>query len=283
MHSTHEARSQMDQGAAVISAPHAKLPAYVSTRYSVKNYQWFHAEDESRCHIPADLRESICAGRGHYSVLDWQEEFDNIVVTAGLNRLLVATIKGQGGGGAGGGYADGRRIPPRWLASTAYTAGDVVRQATSSSINRVWICQVSGTSAASEPTWTDVAGASFTDNTVTWIEAAQWYVGLKGLVAGVVLADTMASHAGWTELTPYSNATRVAFIPGAVSAGSVDNSASVAVFNINATATVTGAFVADLQTKAGTLGTLYGAGDFAAARGVASGDTMNVTITASIT
>ncbi len=111
-----------------------------------------------------------------------------------------------------------------------------------------------------------------------------WYVGLvdnAGWTA-YAAADTMASHTGWAEGTPYSNATRPAWTPGAVSGGSVDNSASKAVFTINATLTVRGCFLTDNNTKGGTTGTLYGVGDFAASRSVLSGDTLNVTVTPSV-
>lgn len=112
--------------------------------------------------------------------------------------------------------------------------------------------------------------------------SVSWFVGLKG--AGTVnAADTPGSHAGWSELTIYSNSTRPAFTAGTVSGGSVDNSASKAVFNINGSGTVAGAAMFDNNTKGGTSGTLYGAGDFAAARDVLSGDTLNVTVTLSAT
>jgi predicted hotdog family 3-hydroxylacyl-ACP dehydratase len=109
-----------------------------------------------------------------------------------------------------------------------------------------------------------------------------WFVGLKDAVPAIA-ADTMASHAGWAELAPYSNATRPAFVLGTIANGSVDNSASKAVFTINATATVGGAFIASNSTKSGTTGILLGAGEFASARSVLSGDTLNVTVTCSIT
>lgn len=137
--------------------------------------------------------------------LKWRDSFQNLVVTAGLNKVLDATFK-------------------------------------------------------------------------TGLASPAWYVGLKG--SGTVVAgDTMASHSGWSELTPYSNSNRPTFTPGSISSGSVDNSASKAVFNINGTSTVVGAFLADDNTKGGTTGTLYGAGDFAASRSVANGDTLNVTVT----
>lgn len=105
-----------------------------------------------------------------------------------------------------------------------------------------------------------------------------FYVGLKdnGTIAA---ADTMASHAGWTEDTNYSNANRPTLTLGAVASQSVDNSASKAVFNVNGTTTIYGAFVTTDSTKGGTAGTLYGAADFGASRAVLSGDTLNVTIT----
>jgi hypothetical protein len=62
------------------------------------------------------------------------------------------------------------------------------------------------------------------------------------------------------------------------------NSASPAVFNINATATVGGAFLTSDNAKSGTTGTLFSASDFTTGdRSVVSGDTLNVTYTFSLT
>lgn len=105
-----------------------------------------------------------------------------------------------------------------------------------------------------------------------------WYVGLKG-TGSMVAGDTMASHAGWAEIVPYSDANRPTYTPGTIASGAVDNSASKAVFNINATSTVYGCFMADNNTKSGTTGTLYGGGDFSSSRAVVNGDTLNVTVT----
>lgn len=109
-----------------------------------------------------------------------------------------------------------------------------------------------------------------------------WYVGLKD-TGTPVAGDTMASHGSWVTITPYSNATNPAYTPGTIAAGSVDNDASKAVFNINATDTVFGAFLTDNSTKGGATGILLGAGDFATSRAVLNGDTLNVTVTCSIT
>ena len=109
-------------------------------------------------------------------------------------------------------------------------------------------------------------------------------MGLKG-TGTVVLGDIMTSHAGWAEIsTAYSNSTRPVWTPGTISAGSVSNSASKAVFNISEVTPVTiyGAFMVSTNNKGGTSGTLFGAGDFPIAKTVSNGDTIYTTITCSI-
>lgn len=106
---------------------------------------------------------------------------------------------------------------------------------------------------------------------------AAWYLGLKGTGSAAV-GDTLASHAGWAEVTPYAG-NRPAITFGTTSAGS--NTATAVSYTINATATVAGAFIGSVNT--GTSGTLYSAGDFGASRSVVSGDTLNVTPTVSVT
>ena len=108
------------------------------------------------------------------------------------------------------------------------------------------------------------------------------FVGLKD-TGSIVAGDTMGSHSGWATITPYSNATDPAFTPGSVASESVDNSGSKAVLNINATDTIYGAFLKSDNTKGGTAGILLGGADFGASRGVGTGDTLNVTMTASLT
>ena len=110
---------------------------------------------------------------------------------------------------------------------------------------------------------------------------AALYVGLKG-AGTVVAADAMASHAGWTEVVAYSEAVRQTLTMGTAAAGSLDNSAGKATFSMNGAYTVAGAVVATYSTKSGTTGTLVGAGDFDASRSGGSGDTIQVTITASL-
>lgn len=108
---------------------------------------------------------------------------------------------------------------------------------------------------------------------------AAWYVGITTASNTFAAGDTMASHAGWVESAVYSNGTRPALTLGTVAAKSVDNSASKAVFNINGSGTVGGAFIVTNSTISGSTGTLYGGAAFAANRTVASGDTITVTVT----
>jgi hypothetical protein len=118
---------------------------------------------------------------------------------------------------------------------------------------------------------------------------ATWFIGLYGAGASNTPAagDTAASHAGWTEVVPYSNATRPAATFGTATTADpsvIDNSASPASFTINATSTVGGAFLIRNSTKSGTTGILFSASDFQAPgdRSVVSGDTLNVTYTFSL-
>jgi hypothetical protein len=130
-----------------------------------------------------------------------------------------------------------------------------------------------------------MAGTALTSVT----QITTWYIGLYGAGASNTPAatDTMSSHAGWTEVTPYSNATRVAatFVTATTANPSVvTNAASPATFNINATATVGGAFLTSGSAKGGTTGTLFSAADFSSPgdRSVVSGDIISVTYTFSL-
>ena len=112
---------------------------------------------------------------------------------------------------------------------------------------------------------------------------AAWYIALVDGASTPTYAagDTMSSHAGWSEAVPYSNATRPSVAWNAASAGSKVSTATS--FTINATATVAGAFLTTDSTKSGTSGILYSAGSFTGGnRSIASGDTLNVTYTASV-
>ena len=120
-------------------------------------------------------------------------------------------------------------------------------------------------------------------------QITSWYVGLYGAAASNTPAagDTMSSHAGWTEDTTYSNATRVAATFAAATNANpsvVTNSASKAQFDINGTTTIGGAFLTSGSVKGGTTGTLFSAADFASPgdRSVVNGDILLVTYTFSL-
>ena len=130
-----------------------------------------------------------------------------------------------------------------------------------------------------------MAGTALTSVT----QITTWYLGLYGAGASNTPAagDTMSSHAGWTEVVAYSNATRVAatFATATTANPSVaTNSASPAVFNINGTTTVGGAFLTSGSAKSGTAGTLFSAADFGSPgdRSVVNSDTLSVTYTFSL-
>lgn len=134
----------------------------------------------------------------------------------------------------------------------------------------------------------DMSAKYFTGSGYT----AAWYLGLYGAAASNTPAagDTASSHTGWTEITPYSNATRPACTfgtPTTANPSVATNSASPASFTINAvsTTTVGGAFLISNSTKGGSTGTLFSASDFTSPgdRSVVSGDTLNVTYTHSLT
>lgn len=115
------------------------------------------------------------------------------------------------------------------------------------------------------------------------VQVTTWYVLLidaTGYTA-VAAGDTAASHTGWTEGVPYSNATRPTITWNAAASGQITTSAAAS-FTVNATATLKGCGAISNNTKSGTTGTLYSAGTFAADRSVQSGDTLNVSITLSV-
>jgi hypothetical protein len=124
---------------------------------------------------------------------------------------------------------------------------------------------------------------------------AAFYLGLVDNAGFTTYApgDTMSSHAGWAESVAYSNSTRPAVTFGTATASGGSSNPGVAgtgtlvsnavTFNINATATILGAFLTTNSTKSGTTGTLYSAGSFTGgSRSVVSGDSLLVTYTASV-
>jgi hypothetical protein len=103
---------------------------------------------------------------------------------------------------------------------------------------------------------------------------AAWFCLLKG--AGTSAAgDTLASHAGWTEITNYSG-NRPAPTFGTASARSL--AATAVTFTFSGASTVAGAGVCTVAT--GTSGILYNSANFTGGdKTMANGETLDVTVT----
>lgn len=118
-------------------------------------------------------------------------------------------------------------------------------------------------------------------------QTVTWYIGLvTGPGSGTTFAagDTLASHAGWTENTAYTGNRKAVTFGSATTANPsvISNSAAPSSFAMTGTATIAGAFLCSVAT--GTSGVLFSGSDFTGGdKSVASGDTLNVTYTFSLT
>lgn len=106
------------------------------------------------------------------------------------------------------------------------------------------------------------------------------FVGVTNANPVFDISDTMASHAGWTELTAYTQATRPAPTWGTASFSSIV--ATAVTFTFNASGTVGGAFLATDSTIGGTTGVLIGGAAFTTNWPVTDGSTLNVTLAATL-
>lgn len=109
-----------------------------------------------------------------------------------------------------------------------------------------------------------------------------WYIGLvdNDSFASFLATDTLASHSGWTELTPGTDYTgnRLAWVEAAASSGSITSSSSTT-FPILTTNTVYGILISSVAT--GTSGILMATGAFDATIDVVNGDDLKVDYTVS--
>lgn len=113
---------------------------------------------------------------------------------------------------------------------------------------------------------------------------AAWYLGLiSGTAPTIAAADTLASHAGWTEVpvtTGYTgNRKQLTFGSATTADPSVISNGTAAQFAMLGSYTVSGAFLCTVAS--GTSGILFSASTFEAPgdRTVVAGDTLNVTYT----
>jgi len=114
-------------------------------------------------------------------------------------------------------------------------------------------------------------------------QISTWYIGLvdNSGFSAFADADTLASHAGWSEFTSYTESNRVTWSSDAASSRSISNS-STADFSINATGNVKGIFVSSNNVKTtGNTGTLWSTAAFSSVVATANGDTLKVTYTVS--
>jgi len=117
---------------------------------------------------------------------------------------------------------------------------------------------------------------------------AAWYLGLiSGTSPTIAGADTLASHAGWTEVpvtTGYTGNRKAVTFGSATSANPsvISNSGAAVQFAMLGTYVVSGAFLCSVAS--GTSGILFSASTFDSPgdRSVVSGDTLNVTYTFSL-
>lgn len=134
--------------------------------------------------------------------------------------------------------------------------------------------------------WTDVGKKLVLDNMLSAAGTAPTaiHMGLK-LTGTAVAADTMASHASWTEATVIAARLVPAFTASSGS-GTVTRPTSANVsFSITGGATIFGAFIVlnGSATVSNTTGTLFSAGDFSGSRVVVNGDTLTVGYSATLT
>lgn len=117
--------------------------------------------------------------------------------------------------------------------------------------------------------------------------STNWYIGIfknnyTPLAANVAATFPGAGVAN-EATTEYSEATRPAWTEAGVSAKTITNSASPAVFTFTGTVSIYGAFLVSTNTKGGTTGILAAASKFASVRNMLSTDKLNVTYTLNAT
>lgn len=109
-----------------------------------------------------------------------------------------------------------------------------------------------------------------------------WYISLvnNSGFSAFANADTMGSHAGWTEFTSYDEATRVEWDEDAAASRAITNT-TPAEFTISAAGTLKGIFVTSVNTKGGATGTLWATAAFTSTVTVADNDVLRITYTVS--
>ena len=184
-------------------------------------------------------------------------------------------------------------------AQDSITAGLITQRSGSERMGAGGVFTVTCVGADGQEKWSDsfhnlVVNQGLQDMNSKYFAAtgytSAWYLGLvQGPGSGTTFAaaDTLASHAGWTELVPGTDYTgnRKAVTFGTATTADpsvISNSASPASFAMLVNGTVVaGALLSSVAT--GTSGILFSAGDFTGGdKTVDNGDTLNVTYSFSL-
>ena len=178
----------------------------------------------------------------------------------------------------------------------AVQAGMIANKQAADTVGAGGVYSVECVGADGQVKWTDtfhnlVMNEGVQDMNTKYFKGAAYTASpFLGLVTGpgsgttFAAADTLASHAGWTESTAYAGSRKAVTFGTATTANPsvITNSASPSSFVMNATVTIAGAFLCTVAS--GTSGVLFSAGDFTGGdKLVDSGDTLNVTYTFSLT
>lgn len=190
--------------------------------------------------------------------------------------------------------------PELSLATDAVNAGLITNREATERMGAGGVFTVTCTAPDGTVKWTDtfhnlVTYAGITNMNDVYFNSGSptttWYLGLvQGPGSGTSFAygDTLATHAGWTELTPATaytgNRKSVTFTSATagVNPSVITNSAAPSSFIMLGTYTVAGALLCNAAS--GTSGLLFSAGDFTGGdKFVDAGDQLNVTYTFSLT
>lgn len=129
---------------------------------------------------------------------------------------------------------------------------------------------------------TDILDVALSNGT----QKSTWYVGIFKNNYTPVAGDVASTFAGVgvanEVTTEVDETTRPTWTDAGVSAKSVTNSASPAVFTANTSVSVYGAFLISNNTMGGLTGTLCAASKFASVRSLVNTDVLNITYTLTI-
>jgi hypothetical protein len=109
-------------------------------------------------------------------------------------------------------------------------------------------------------------------------QVSTWYLGLYEGNYTPSVSDTAATFSSMaTETSGYTSASRLAWAPGLVAAGVLDNSSTKAEFTFNTPKTIYGGFMSSASTKGATSGVLMSLVRFSSPRVLDTDSVLRVT------